>query len=59
MRGTDEQQNWMFSYISAEKRVPQDHPLRTIPTMVDVILNDLSPLFEGLVRMRNLMEVAA
>jgi transposase len=48
MRGTDEQQEWMFSYISAEKRVPKDHPLRTIRTMVDVVLKDLSPLFEGL-----------
>ena len=27
MRGTDEQQEWMFSYVSAEKRVPKDHPL--------------------------------
>jgi hypothetical protein len=25
MRGTDHQQSWMFSYISAEKRVPKDH----------------------------------
>ena len=48
MRGADEQQEWMFSYISAEKRVPKDHPLRTIRTMVDVILKDLSPRFEGL-----------
>ena len=48
MRGADEQQEWMFSYISAEKRVPQDHPLRAIRTMVDVILKDLSPRFEGL-----------
>jgi transposase len=48
MRGPDEQQEWMFSYISAEKRVPKDHPLRGIRTMVDVILKDLSPLFEGL-----------
>ncbi len=48
MRGADEQQEWMFSYISAEKRVPKDHPLRTIRTMVDVILRDLSPRFEGL-----------
>ena len=44
MRGSDEQQEWMFSYISAEKRVPKDHPLRTIRTMVDVVLKDLSPL---------------
>jgi transposase len=48
MRGADQQQEWMFSYISAEKRVPKDHPLRTIRTMVDVILEDLSPLFESL-----------
>ena len=48
MRGPDEKQDWMFSYISAEKRVPKEHPLRTIRTMVDVILKDLSPRFEGL-----------
>ncbi len=48
MRGTDEQQEWMFSYISAEKRVPKDHPLRAIRTMVDVVLKDLSPRFEAL-----------
>lgn len=48
MRGSDDQDSWMFSYISAEKRVPKDHPLRAIRTMVDVILTDLSPLFDGL-----------
>ena len=48
MRGTDQKQEWMFSYISAEKRVPKDHPLRAIHNMVDVILKDLSPLFESL-----------
>jgi transposase len=48
MRGTDEQQEWMFSYVSAEKRVPQDHPLRTIRTMVDVIFKEMSPQFESL-----------
>jgi transposase len=48
MRGSDEQQEWMFSYISAEKRVPKDHPLRSVRTVVDVVLDDLSPLFESL-----------
>ena len=48
MRGADQKQEWMFSYISAEKRVPKEHPLRAIRTMVDVILNELSPLFERL-----------
>jgi len=48
MRGSDEQDSWMFSYISAEKRVPKDHPLRGIRTMVDVVLGELSPRFDGL-----------
>jgi hypothetical protein len=29
MRGDDQQQDGMFSYISPNKRVPQDHPLRS------------------------------
>ena len=48
MRGPDEKQDWMFSYISAEKRVPQDHPLRSVRTMVDTVLKELSPLFGSL-----------
>jgi hypothetical protein len=31
MRGDDNQQEGMFSYVSPEKRVPADHPLRTDP----------------------------
>ena len=45
MRGTDQQQNHVFSYISPEQRVPRDHPLRPIRTMVDAILKELSPQF--------------
>ena len=30
MRGDDEQQAGMYSYISPEQRVPADHPLRPI-----------------------------
>jgi len=30
MQGTEEIQDAMFSYISAEQRVPKDHPLRAI-----------------------------
>lgn len=48
MRGTDEKQAWMFSYISAEKRVPKDHPLKAVRTMVDAILMEMSPAFETL-----------
>ena len=46
MRGPEDPQDGMFSYISAEKRVPKDHPLRPIREMVDRALVELSPLFE-------------
>jgi transposase len=32
----------MFSYVSAEERIPQDHPLRAIRALVDEILRDMS-----------------
>jgi hypothetical protein len=41
MRGTDYQQAAMFSYISAERRVPKDHPLRAIRVMTDAALGEL------------------
>src|ERR1700747_1734702 len=43
MRGNDQQQGHVFSYISPEQRVRKDHPLRPIRTMVDQVLKDLSP----------------
>jgi hypothetical protein len=42
MRGEDTQQVAMFSYVSPERRVPKDHPLRTIWVLVDGLLTDLS-----------------
>ena len=38
----------MFSYISPDKRVPQDHPLRPIRAIVDRVLEQLSPRFNKL-----------
>ena len=46
MRGDDEQQNHMFSYLSPEARVRKDHPLRAIRAMVDEVLTQLSPRFD-------------
>src|SRR5215467_5018226 len=43
MRGDDQHQAEMFSYISPEQRVPKDHPLRPIRNLVDEILVELSP----------------
>ena len=48
MRGEDEKQQDMFSYVSLEQRVPADHPLRTVREMVDQILKEMSPRFARL-----------
>ena len=48
MRGDDKQQLDVFSYVSPEQRVPQDHPLRPIRTMADAALRDLKPRFSKL-----------
>ena len=48
MRGEDERQRDMFSYISPEQRVPADHPLRAVRDMVDQILKEMSPRFARL-----------
>jgi transposase len=48
MRGDDNLQEGMYSYISPEKRVPADHPLRPIRKIVDEILKEMSPKFQKL-----------
>ena len=42
MRGKDEQQLDVFSYVSPEQRVPQDHPLRSLRVMTDEALRSCS-----------------
>lgn len=48
MRGADEQQGAMFSYVSPERRIPADHPLRPIREMTDTALRQLSRKFARL-----------
>ena len=48
MRGAEHQQSSMFSYISAEQRVPKDHPLRAIRVMGDTALKQLGPCFDAI-----------
>ena len=47
MRGEDEQQLRVFSYVSPEQRVPTDHPLRPLRAMVDGALRELQPRFNS------------
>ncbi len=48
MRGDDMQQQAMFSYLSPEARVPQDHPLRPIRNMVNQALAELAGEFQAM-----------
>jgi transposase len=41
----DEQQSQMFSYLSPEQRVRNDHPLGAVRAMVDEVLRSLSRQF--------------
>src|SRR5579864_4440071 len=58
MRGDDQQQSGVFSYISAEQRVPQSHPLRPLRKMVDEALAELSPRFAKLYARRGRPSIA-
>lgn len=48
MRGTDIRQDTMFSYVSLDARVPEDHPLRPVRAMVDSALKAMSRDFAQL-----------
>jgi transposase len=48
MRGTDQQQTVLFSFLSVEDRIPADHPLRAIQALVNPVLAALSPRFQSM-----------
>jgi transposase len=48
MRGADERSGSMFSYVTLEERVPQDHPLRDIRRITDRALEHLSARFDAM-----------
>ena len=47
MRGNQDFQGAMFSYISLEERVPQAHPLRKLRAVVDALLATMNREFEA------------
>src|SRR5882762_3600376 len=47
MRGDDHQQFDVFSYVSLEERVPQEHPLRATRKLVDEIFRAMGNELDG------------
>jgi len=49
MRGNDKEvQGGMFSYVTLEQRVPENHPLRAVRALADAVLSGMSASFEAL-----------
>lgn len=48
MRGEQDKQPVLFSYVSQEDRIPAHHPLRLLRSLVDPILRDMSRRFADL-----------
>ena len=58
MRGSDEKQSGIFSYVGLEERVAQDHPLRAVRAMVDAALHELDLHFQALYARRGRPSIA-
>ncbi len=48
MRGEDQGQQGVFSYVSLEERIPAEHPSRPVRKIVDEIFRAMSRQFDGL-----------
>jgi transposase len=58
MRSDDEQRASVWTTLQPEDTVPPDHPLRPVRTMVNAILNELSPEFSKLYSRRGRPSIA-
>jgi transposase len=47
MRGGENHQESMFSFVSTETRIPMNHPLRAVREMADAVLREMDGIFEG------------
>lgn len=48
MRGAEQQQDVLFSYLTIEERIPKDHPLRAMRALVNPMLAAMSDRFAGM-----------
>jgi transposase len=58
MRGDDTQPGSLFSYVHLEDRIPADHPLRVIRTLIDPMLLALSPRFDAMYSLHGRRSIA-
>jgi transposase len=58
MRGDGQQQEAMFSYVTMEQRIPSDHPIRLIRSMVDEALGAMDALFSQMYSQRGRPSIA-
>ena len=48
MRGADQRNDTLFSYVRPDSRVPTNHPLRAIRRITDIALASLSDRFDAM-----------
>jgi transposase len=58
MRGEGQDQGAMFSYVTMEQRVPSDHPIRAIRSMVDEALRQMDGTFSAMYSERGRPSIA-
>ncbi|HET9179413.1 MAG TPA: IS5 family transposase [Terriglobia bacterium] len=58
MRGDEQHQEAMFSYVSLERRVAADHPLRKIRALVDRALERMEPVLKRMYAERGRPSIA-
>jgi transposase len=58
MRGHVDPQSGLFSYVSIEERIPQDHPLRRIKAQADAVLRSMNAALESMYAERGRPSIA-
>jgi len=48
MRGESDNQTSLFSYVSLESRIPEQHPIRKIRAVVGNALTEMAPEFDAM-----------
>jgi len=58
MRGADQKQGLMYSYVTMERRIRRDHPARKIRELVDRALERMDKALDGMYARRGRASIA-